>query len=337
MRSLTRLAVKLAVLLILFPLVVRAAMSVFPEYFFDSEYGWYMQNRDCAADHKEPCRVMIMGDSAAKIACRPEVLSDDTYNLSVQGATAVEEYYFLRKYLENNEAPEYLIYMQGPWYFINDWYFWSRFVYFHWLDGDDLRDIQAQIRKTGDVESLDVSSVREFQKEAAFYSLYSPRKYGVLFLKGLILNLTGNSRRELIEENYAYAAASKGQGRPSEGQGYDRAAIYIDKDIFSPGELMDHYFRALIELCLENGIHFLFRSPPQDVNSKDAISSTWIDGYMDYMDGIQSDYPEISVDAEMDWYENKYFGDGWHLNQKGVEYYCPQLREQYAYIFEEKE
>ncbi len=335
MRGLSKLAIKLAALLLPFPLAVAIALSVFPTYFFDPEYGWYRQNREYAEGDGEPCRVMIMGDSAAKVACRPALLSDDTYNFSLQGATPIEEYYFLREYLENHEAPEYLLYMQGPWYFVTDEFFWSRQVYFHLLDDGEMREIEEQLRQTGDLSPFGVASLREFQKEAALYRFYTPQKYGVVFLKGLALDLTGHSRREGYQENYDYVVANKGQSQYYAKGANDQPVMTIERDTFSPSELIDRYFRALIGLCRENGIQFIFQSPPQNMSTKDSINSGWIDGFIAYMEGVRADHPEISVDAAWEWYESGYFDDAFHLDQDGAERFCAQLREKYPYVFGE--
>lgn len=337
MKGLSKLAMKLAALLLPFPLAVAIGMSMFPKDLFDSEYGWYRQHQEYAEGHDEPCRVLIIGDSAAKVACRPELLSEDTYNFSLQGATPIEEYYSLREYLENHKAPAYLVCMNGPWYFVTDEYFWSRQVYFHVLGSDEMRDIEERLRQTGDFSPFNVASLREFRKEAALYRFYAPQKYSVVFLKNLVLNLTGNSSRGAYEANYEYAAANRGQSRYYDRQGNDLPALYVDKDSFSPSELIDHYFRALIGLCLENDIQFIFQSPPQNMSSKDSISSGWIDGFVEYMDGIQSDYPEIRVDAGVEWYDSEYFSDAFHLDQTGTERYCAALREKYPYVFDDEE
>lgn len=361
MRALPKLVIKLAVLLIPFPLAIAIGISVFPKDFFDAEYGWYRQHQEYAEGQDEPCRVMIMGDSAAKVACRPALLSDDTYNFSLQGATPIEEYYSLRTYLENHDAPQYLICMNSPWYFVSDQYFWNRYVYFHLLDGGELRDIGEQLRQTGDYSALGVSSSGEFRKEAVLYSIYAPQKYSTVFLKNLFLNLFGNGHREAYEVNYKYVAANRGQSQYSAGQDNDGAVVSTDKDTalsrefidsyyrdqveqlfvgqdtFSPSELIDRYFRALIQLCLDNDIRFIFQSPPQNAGSKDGIASEWIAGFEEYMNGIQSDYPEIRMDAAVEWRESEDFSDGFHFNQKGTERYCAGLREKYSYVFSNEE
>ena len=336
MRALSKLAIKFAVLLLPFPLIVTIAMSAFPASLFDGEYGWYRQHQDYAQGHDAPSRVLIIGDSASKVACRPELLSEDTYNFSLQGATPIEEYYTLREYLENHDAPEYLLCMNGPWYFVTDQYFWSRQVYFHILSGDVMEDIEEQLRQTGDFAPFGVSSLGEFQKEAALYRLYAPQKYSVVFLKNLFLALTGRGSRAAYEENYEYAAANKGPSSYYQQQNNEAPALVVDKDTFSPSPLIDRYFRALIGLCREHDIQFIFQSVPQNPNLKDSVSGNWLAGFEAYMEDVRSDHPEISVDASVEWYESGLFSDAWHLNQAGAERYCAELREKYPYVFSEE-
>lgn len=336
MNSFSRLVVKFVALLLPFPLATMIAMSAFPMDFFDSEYGWYLQNQEYAMGHDEYCRVLIMGDSSAKVSLRPELLSEDTYNYSLFGATAIEEYYYLREYLEHNEAPEYLIYMQGPWYLIADQYFWSRSVFFHRISEDDLWDMQARLRELNDLSPLEVSDVEEFRKEVALYRCYAPQKYSVIFLKGLALNLAGSSRRKSNAESIALANENKGQTQYSKGQS-GNVPVYIHSDHFSPSDLMEHYFRALIELCAEHHIRFIFQSSPLNESSRSTINHNWLAGYMEYMDGFQADYPDAVFHAELEWYPAEDFSDSFHLNPSGVEKYDRALRERYADIFDPKE
>lgn len=99
----------------------------FGMYIYDEEYASYKQTLDYINQSNETNRVLIFGDSVAKAGIIPQLISEDTYNISMAGATTIEQYYMLQDYLEHHEAPKTLIMM----YFIGahdsiDDFFWNR-------------------------------------------------------------------------------------------------------------------------------------------------------------------------------------------------------------------
>ena len=80
-------------------------------YIYDEEYASYKQTMDYVTNSNEYNKNLIFGDSVAKAGIIPKNISDDTYNISLAGATTIEEYYILQDYLENHEPPKNLIMM----------------------------------------------------------------------------------------------------------------------------------------------------------------------------------------------------------------------------------
>lgn len=334
MDPIVKLTAKLVVLLIPFPLAVMVAMSCFPMQLFDSEYAFYRQNKEYGQAHDVYCRVLIMGDSSAKTALHPDLLSDDTYNFALAGASPIEEYYCLRDCLEHNEAPEYVLCTFTLPAMTHELYFWERFVYFHLIDAETLADMQEQLAAISDVSSLGVSDAGEFAKEAWLYRLYAPQKYGWVFLKGLWGNAFGGERYKANMNNYREVVENKGHffcGGKSEYADEENVVI-AGMEEFCAGEVTDHYFRSLIELCEENDIRFIFQSPPY--NTSTHIKKSVIDEYKAYLEGIQREYPNAIIDENLCWYGPECFGDSAHVNQNGMERYSLQTAKKYPDIFQ---
>ena len=74
-----------AIPVVFLTIAVPICLSKAPMRFFDGEYAWYYQNKEYAQEHKDYCRVLIMGDSTAKADLLPDELSADTYNFSLGG------------------------------------------------------------------------------------------------------------------------------------------------------------------------------------------------------------------------------------------------------------
>ena len=123
-----------------------------------------------------------MGDSTAKSAWYPLNLSADTYNFALGGTSPIEEYYYLKEYLQHNPAPEYLFYTTGAKHFIVAETLWDRSVYFHRIRADDTYDLLKVLKDSEDVSAIEGSNS---VKELILYETYSPAKYSTAFLKGL--------------------------------------------------------------------------------------------------------------------------------------------------------
>ena len=333
MNPIMKLGAKLAALLAAFPLVLAVSMSCFPMWLLDDEYAYYRQNKEYGQGHDGYCRVLILGDSSVKAALHPDLLSDDTYNFALGGASPIEEYYCLREYLEHNEAPEYVLctfYLLSMTQARN---FWKRFVYFHRMDDDVLADIREQLAAFNDISSLGVSDVGEFTKEAWIYRMYAPQKYNDALLKGLWENACGGKRYKTNIKNYQEAVENKGHffcGTKEYCDDEDSKLASMEE--FYADEVIDHYFRSLIVLCEENGIQFVFQSPPY--NTSTHIKKTVVDGYTAYLESIQQDYPNAVIDETLCWYGPEYFGGATHVNQNGMERYSLETVQQYPEIFQ---
>ena len=60
--------------------------------------------------------IIILGDSSGKAGIIPDRLGEDVYNVAVGGFSPVEQYFYLKKYLQNGEAPEYIILTYTPYH-----------------------------------------------------------------------------------------------------------------------------------------------------------------------------------------------------------------------------
>ena len=79
-----------------------------------------------------------------------------------------------------------------------------------------------------------------------------------------------NSRGRLNEESYALAIENRGQMQHNDGRGYD-TPYSIRWEHFASCDLMEHYFRALIERCNENHIQFISRGAPMNGSLQASI------------------------------------------------------------------
>jgi hypothetical protein len=318
------------VLLILVPFIGSGLLiKIFPMRFLDEEYALYRENKDYAKGHNQYSRVLILGDSVAKADWLPTLLSEDTYNYALGGASTAEEYYYLKDYLEHNDLPDYIIYTIGSSHLLEMSTLWTRSVYFHRMDRDDLNDlINTSNRFPDDTELIELS---EQGKYIFMYYFYSPTKYGTALGNGLF----SSSRYHYNINKYQEVLQNKGQIQFGTLEYCDEYNSCVEYSGFEVSEMLDYYLQETIRLCEENNIKFIFQNPPINEASYNALNEKFVRDYEEYLCNLQELYPDAIIDTKLFSYGNEYFGDSTHLNSKGTEKFTLEMKEKYAYIFEE--
>ena len=310
--------------------VVPAALMTDPMHYFDGEYAWYIENRDFSLPGTDYYRVLILGDSQAKADWVPDFLSEDSYNYSLGGASPIEEYYYLREYLQNNAVPEYVIFTQGIPHFSTVDTLWTRSVYFHRLSLDQAADILSVKKMVNDADNI--LGDKDY-KDVMLYYLYSPIYYSSAFFKGIFLD-----RQEANLSMYNEAVSARGHILFGDGNtgGCIKPADIVNESSFEVNALIDVYFRKIIQLCEDYGVKFVYQSAPVSEITYDNLDATVIAQYNGYMMGLRSEYPNAVINAELLTYSNDSFSDSVHLNADGAERFSRQMREKYDYIFNEE-
>ena len=327
MVSLYRLGIKLTALLIPYFICCPIIINKYPMKFMDEEYAYYQQNKDYSEMSSGYSRILILGDSTAKAAWLPAQLSDDTYNLALGGVSPIEEFYYLREYLQVHDAPQAVVFTQGADHFWGLDTFWTRSMYFHRFKLEDLYDLLQEIRGFNDKSIFGEVCMNG---ECFLYLTYSPIKYSNAFVKGLL------SSKRYIQNRDKYTAVSKSKGQTQFGTAeyYDGvSAKYMGRDSFEASPIIDHYFRKMIELCEEYHIQFVFQNPPINESTYTKLNKQFISEYKVYLNGIGKDYPDALVDPELFSYESIFFGDSTHLNRKGTIRFSNEMKKKYQNIF----
>ena len=327
MKAFQKVIIKMAVLIMPFFTILPISIWLFPMHFMDVEYARYLQNKDWGNEHEGYYRILIMGDSEAKSAWLPEELSEDTYNFSLEGATAVDEYYCLKDYLKNNDAPEYLIYSQSAGQFTRATYFWPRMIYFHRMEENNFYDLLDTL---DNYEDTRIYGEKDMKQEFILYKYYFPVKYSVSFLRFIL----GVNRYEENVKNYQLAIENRGQMQIGNADRYDEANEYAEWESFEPNEILDSYFRKLIELCEEYKITFVFQTVPYNKTTYTALQNGFVTDYSEWLQSVQNEHPGAMIDHELSYYDNSYFGDAYHLNNRGTILFSREMRKKYSEIFD---
>lgn len=325
-KKLKILEIKLFALFSPFFIVCPVAIRCCPMKFLDYEYSTYLQNKEYAQKHEKYARILIMGNSTAKASWIPEELTEDTYNFALAGTSPIEEYYYLREYLQHNKHPEYVMYTQDTTHFLSSNFFWSRSVYFQRLRSEDLQDIFSKLYLYKDTELFDSHNL---DIELLSYHYYTPSKYFTAFIKGL---LSPKRYDENLKRYYSVINA-KGHTLFGTAKCCDDDNYCVKYKSFQVNDMIDAYFRKIIDLCRKYQIQFVFQNPPINKNSFYKLDESFVRDYTGYLECIQKDYPDARIDTELFYYDNDCFGDSMHLNMKGAIQFSKEMKEKYHGMF----
>lgn len=287
-------------------------------YIFDEEYASYKQTMDYVKKSTEYNSTLIFGDSVAKAGIIPKLISEDTYNISMAGATTIEQYYILEDYLKNHEAPKTLIMM----YFIGandsiDDFFWHRTLYFNCLTTNQFREIA---RNGAFTEEKNKSILRFLE-----YKLCAPNMYYAAIKNALFEN-----RYNVNKEEYEIAQNSKGQHYFGTEDSFAPNNVTITgKEHFQVLAIIDLYMQKCIEQAEENGIQIIIEQHPINASTFANMNENYKNEYLDYMKILQEKYPNIKVNTDFNICDDDWLGDFSHLNENGATKFTNELIEKY--------
>ena len=321
------------ILAIIFPvvLVMQIFCAAFPMAYMDVEYAMYKQQKDYISKNHDTNRVLILGDSRAKASFMPDVLGEDVYNISLGGISPVESYYMLKEYLENHDAPEYLILAYAPMHLCyadennDNFIFWKRCIYFHTFNQKDFFELAKNRNMFENNAIVDRDNI---YLEYAMYKLYFPNKYGAALKKAVFTN-----RYQANCEKYDQMVAQRGYslfGVDGENGGINGEAK-LDDFVYS--DMIDYYLNQIFELCREHQIQVIMEQLPMTETSYIIIKDEFYQHYSDYLYSLAQKNPDVFINPFLEMYSNTLFGDADHLNTEGATMFSNVIKERYPQIF----
>ena len=288
-------------------------------YIYDEEYASYKQTLDYINDSNENIKTLIFGDSVAKAGIIPKKLSDNSYNISMAGATTIEQYYIMQDYLEKHETPKTIImmYFIGAHDSIED-FFWNRTIYFDCLKTSQFKEI---VKNGAFSDEEKWPSIFQFCQ----YKFCAPNKYYAAVKNALLEN-----RYEVNKKEYETAVKNKGQHYFGTEASFAPDNVTITgKKHFEVLPIIDEYMNKCIEQCKENGIQLIIEQHPINASTNANMNLDYKQEYLDYMKSLKEKYPEIIVNTELKICDDDWLGDFSHLNENGATKFTEELKEKY--------
>ena len=319
-------------ILALMPVIVFIIYTaVLPFGYMDEEYPSWKYTKDIEAgrgklsENEGPGDItLILGDSRAMADLIPEDMDKGVYNLAVGGATGVEMYYTLKHYIENESVPENVIIMFAPFHYSYMDNFWTRSVYFHHLT------LPEAIKVYSEGIRLDSNAVCERDKGlSSIISMYLcfPDSY-----MPAALNSGFIGRYQANRQAYEDISQSRGHGLFGTEEGSSELnyeANYTELDTGRDYGILKLYMERLLSLCRDNEIRTILVQPPMNEASYESLNDDYVSQFSGLIESFKELYPEAEISSEIPCYDNGFFGDASHLNEKGAIKYTKEFMNEY--------
>lgn len=328
-REIRQIIAKLLLLLLPFFILLPLYCRFFPEYYLDEEYAMYKQQHDYVLGQLhtektvEDAKILILGDSRTKAGFCPANLWEGSYNLALGGASSIEEYYALEHYLKHHDKPEAVIVAFAPMHYMDVDTLWTRSIYFHCLEQADFEDMVEVAKEFQDTENV---LIPNYRREYLAYQLYLPNKYATA-----LKNAGFFMRHRTTEEKYAAMVEFEGHnyyGTADHSNDIDGEAKVDD---FKASDVLTAYLERIIKLCKEQGIRIIVEQTPVNETSYGIFTRGFKDHFRAYMNELAAKYPDVEMYTDFYMFEDTYFGDADHLNDKGMARFDAFLMEKYDF------
>lgn len=317
--------------------LIRILITLMPfwfVWFYISVAGWYYLADDYAkemfihsAAHsktEQKYNVLILGDSMANAAYLPELLSEDTLNLSITGGTCIESYYILKNYIKENGAPTTVFYSPGHNVYYDDTYIESHFFY-HQFGLPEAVEINHVLKNSKD----DPEMYANYHPIEWFKCIFhAPTTYVPALLNGEFYHRHG--------ENLAMLDVLKTHRGNWLALRIESTVVQEDKtylDEFKVLDFNDYYFDAFCKLCSDNGIKLHLRRTPYSSNL--VFSEQFKKDFTNYYQSYADKYKNIDVDLDFNTIDDKLMYDNGHVNLRGAMYYSTMIKNKYPDAFDD--
>ncbi len=281
--------------------------------FMNHEYPmWVDVKRNSIKENNH--NFIVIGDSRAKAGFKSNHFDTNnlnSINLSAGGATPIEGFYTLKRYLNNNK-PKYLLLSYGPFHLERQDVYWERTVKFDFLDISDNIEVTKYATALNEYNLLSRGN-----KPANQNHLYSYLDYRYNFFKYLPefkATLLNNklSRKKENKDILDILEKSKGHyifGRRLEAKGLNQESKLTS---FKASKLINYYLEKTIELATKNNIKVFWYSMPFNESSFNTTPTLYKKEYNQYITNLVAKN-KITTLNNLFYLNDTKFGDPSHL------------------------
>ena len=234
---------------------------------------------------------------------------ENSWSFGIGGATPIEIYYLLNKYLAVYDKPETIFVSISPRFMTEIFAFWDLAVKNNFFSNKEFHEIVRNSEKYND-------SIKFKRTKFLLYNLNFPTFYQEDLRNNLIF-FVKEQNQQLIE----YIMNNRGRRPHPNLKNTCSELNYEAKNMtkYTPLPIFDLYFDKIFELCKKEKIMCIFISMPMNETSFDNLDFGFVADYHDYMTQKQMSFPQFLISDSLYSFSDSLFGDASHLNSAGTE------------------
>lgn len=288
---------------------------------------FHAQKENFSTIENEKSNILFIGDSRIASLLDEEVLTA-TRSLALPGATAIESYYQLKKFLGKNPKPQKVIIGTSNYLPRYRHYFWRLFVARDFFSEEELSEVFKTSTSLENFPMVLKGSLED-KVGAEFSSLLYQSGFFYLYLDEL--RSTFPIVQSVVDENnFVYnRVLSKGSFTFDGEQTVDLPLIDYERTSFEPQPTIDHYLARIAELGEEKQLDIYWIHLPREEAKYTAAKRRYDQSYRQHYEGLSQELGIKVIElVDPQGTEDLYF-DELHFNKTGARYFSRQLLEMF--------
>ncbi len=295
-----------------------------PRYVADDFASWVLKFGLTDLDKKKiDSPHLAVGDCLVLAGVLPKKIDQKLYNFGLSGATPIEAYFLLKRYLASGKKTERVYLMFGMTHFQLADSLQEYTLAYGILTLEEELTLLNDIRIYGSPEKGNPHWMETWANSA-------------LTLLGVDSQTSIQVRKRLFTSSHEYISEKLETMKRTKGQHH-----FVDEtlDRFQPAPLVDyhhlnlnplisHYLRQTLDLLRESGIETIVDFVPNNSVSWLKFSPGFHQEWQDFRQTLKRDYPEITL-GDISHYPPEMYGDHSHMNAAGAEKFSEEFRLRY--------
>jgi len=269
---------------------------------------WNFVKQVLKTQNNSQVKTLFLGESRVNAGIDFKKI-DSCFSFASGGATSIEMYYILEKYLQKNPAPENIFLSISPRFLTETFSFFPYAVRYDLINSSDFNEITnvySQCKKDTVLGSFPLFKFYSYQfRFAGHYQtdVYRNKAFG-----GYSKNT--QMKKRMLNSN-------GGRMHPGLKQTCSELNYETRYKEFQPSKLLDIYFNKILLVCQKHKINLTFDFMPMNESSYKKLSPNFISTYKNYISSYSGKFPEFNISNRVYSYPDSCFGDASHLNNKG--------------------
>lgn len=318
--------IKTTIFISIFIIAITSFLVFGKMAYFNREYPmWKVKFEFTNSNHNE-YKNIILGDSRAFTAFRPNEMQSDFYNLSLGGGSPIEIYYQLEYLLEKNHNVNKVILSFSPSHLQQADVFFERTLKFSFFEKRMINETLETAKYFNEDFTISSQNERSFNGDKQYFDFLIKanliKKHNMYYYRTNLREFAKNPTR-IFTNQAVYNYIKKNEGHYFFGRKSESSELNIESQMkdFNKSLVMEHYLKKIINLCMSNNIQIFYINLPFNESSFSEISDQYIVSYNSFFQEMKTMFPTVKWSTEISFFEDIFFGDSSHLNAKGVSYF----------------